>query len=210
MSQACMKIKWNAQFLKDVRRAPAGCQDVATRNGIHYAKFWEQLSPSRALICNGCHERMSRAPKARAVNHQWCQPDDQWQGNQGVRPVGGDNLNFYVKEGDFGASPTIEGAPAQVVTPKPGCLPRTERLRSAPERRQTSWRRGPGGGSALAPKRGSAGFWQGPFFYLNRHRSVNNVDAMLAISGAIQSRHAGPSRVWAPSGTCLFISLKLS
>jgi hypothetical protein len=30
----------------------------------------------------------------------------------------GDNLNFYVKEGDFGASPTMAPAPATTVTPK--------------------------------------------------------------------------------------------
>ena len=119
--QACMKIKWNAQFLKEHPRAPAGCQDVATRNGIHYAKFSgtvKSISGTDAVVAmknvagtEGTTIKVNTASGASlTINGKEMKASDLKVG---------DNLNFYVKEGDFGASPTIEGAPAQVVTPKP-------------------------------------------------------------------------------------------
>ena len=119
--QACMKIKWNAQFLKEHPRAPAGCQDVATRNGIHYAKFSgtvKSISGTDATVAmknvagtEGTTIKVNTASGASlTINGKEMKASDLKVG---------DNLNFYVKEGDFGASPTIEGAPAQVVTPKP-------------------------------------------------------------------------------------------
>ncbi len=119
--QACMKIKWNAQFLKEHPRAPAGCQDVATRNGQHYAKFSgtvKSISGNEATVAmknvagtEGTTIKVNTSGNAMvSINGKETKASDLKVG---------DNLNFYVKEGDFGASPTIEGAPVQMVTPKP-------------------------------------------------------------------------------------------
>ena len=118
---ACMKIKWNAQFLKEHPRAPAGCQEVDTRNGMRYAKF------------SGTVKSMSNGTAVVAMKNV----AGTEVGNITVSTTGtgmvtingketkasdlkvGDNLNFYVKEGEFGASETMSDAPAKTVTPKP-------------------------------------------------------------------------------------------
>jgi VCBS repeat-containing protein len=116
-----MKIKWNAQFLKEHPRAPAGCQEVDTRNGVKYAKFSgtvKSISGSQATVA------MKNVAGTEVGNITV-----DTTGNAMVKINGketkasdlkaGDNLNFYVKEGDFGASPTMgDMMPAKPVMPK--------------------------------------------------------------------------------------------
>jgi hypothetical protein len=119
--QACMKIKWNAQFLKEHPRAPAGCQDVAVRNGMKYAKFSgtvKAISGSEATVAmknvagtEGTMIKVNTSGSAAVtINGKEMKASDLKVG---------DNLNFYVKEGDFGASPTLDSPPMATVTPKP-------------------------------------------------------------------------------------------
>jgi hypothetical protein len=117
--QACMKIKWNAQFLKEHPRAPAGCQDVATRNGVKYAKFSgtvKSISGNEATVAmknvagtEGNTIKVNTGTGASVtINGKEMKASELKVG---------DNLNFYVKEGDFGASPTMD-APDAAMTPK--------------------------------------------------------------------------------------------
>ena len=121
---ACMKIKWNAQFLKEHPRAPAGCQEVDTRNGVRYAKFSgtvKSMSNGEATVAMknvaGTEGAMIKVKTGGdgmvTINGKEMKASDLKVG---------DNLNFYVKEGDFGASPTMSSADASMmkpVTPKP-------------------------------------------------------------------------------------------
>jgi hypothetical protein len=117
---ACMKIKWNAQFLKEHPRAPAGCQEVDTRNGIKYAKFSgtvKSISGGQATVAMknvagtelGSIKVDTSGGAMVTINGKETKASDLKVG---------DNLNFYVKEGDFGASPTMVAAPMTTVTPK--------------------------------------------------------------------------------------------
>ena len=118
--QACMKIQWNAQFLKEHPRAPAGCQSVVTRDGVKYAKFSgtvKSMSATEATVAmknvagtEGTTIKVATGGDAMvSINGKDTKAAD-------LKP--GDSLNFYVKEGDFGASPTMAAPKPAVVTPK--------------------------------------------------------------------------------------------
>ena len=119
--EACMKIKWNGQFLKEHPRAPAGCQEVDTRNGVKYAKFSgtvKSVADGAATVAMknvagtelGTIKVDTSGGAMVTINGKETKASDLKVG---------DNLNFYVKEGSFGASPTMAPAPTTVVTPKP-------------------------------------------------------------------------------------------
>jgi hypothetical protein len=119
--QACMNIKWSAQFLKEHPGAPAGCQEVDTRNGVRYAKFSgtvKSISGSEATVAMKNVAGTERATIK--VN----------TGGGGMVTINGketkasdikvgDNLNFYVKEGDFGVSSSMDASSGGMMTPKP-------------------------------------------------------------------------------------------
>ena len=118
--QACMKIQWNAQFLKEHPRAPAGCQEVVTRDGVKYAKFSgtvKSVSGTEATVAmknvagtEGTTIKVDTGGGAMVtINGKDTKASDLKVG---------DSLNFYVKEGEFGASPMLAPAKPAVVTPK--------------------------------------------------------------------------------------------
>ena len=117
---ACQKIKWNAQFLKEHPKAPAGCQGVVTRNGMKYAKFSgtvKSMVGTEATVgmknvagTEGGVIKVDTAGGAMVTING--------KDTKASELKVGDNLNFYVKEGEFGASPTTMAAPTTTVTPK--------------------------------------------------------------------------------------------
>ena len=116
---ACQKIKWNAQFLKEHPKAPAGCQGVVTRKGMKYAKFSgtvKSMAAGQATVAmknvagtEGTTIMVQTGDGMVTINGKDTKASDLKVG---------DNLNFYVKEGDFGASSTAMDAPMPTVTPK--------------------------------------------------------------------------------------------
>jgi hypothetical protein len=118
--QACMAIKWNSQFLKEHPNAPAGCQEVDTRNGVKYAKFSgtvKSVSSGEAMVAMKNVAGTERGMiKVNVGGDKMIMINGKQEKASDVKP--GDNLNFYVKEGDFGASPTMEPEMPATVTPK--------------------------------------------------------------------------------------------
>ena len=119
--QACMSIKWNAQFLKEHPGAPAGCQDVAVKNGQKFAKFSgtvKAINGSEATVAmknvagteRGMIKVNTGGGHSVTINGKEMKASDLKVG---------DNLNFYVKEGDFGASPSIDVPATPTMNPKP-------------------------------------------------------------------------------------------
>ena len=118
---ACSKIKWNAQFLKEHPNAPAGCQAVTNRDGVNYARFTgmvKSVSGTEATVA-----MKNVAGTERGTLKVDLSGDSMvtinGQEMKATELKAGDSLNFYVKEGDFGASPTIHATKPAVVTPKP-------------------------------------------------------------------------------------------
>ena len=119
--QACMKIKWNAQFLKEHPNAPAGCQDVAVKNGQKFAKFSgtvKSISGSEATVAmknvagteRGMIKVNTSSGASVTINGKEMKASDLKVG---------DNLNFYVREGDFGTSTSLDAPASPTVSPKP-------------------------------------------------------------------------------------------
>ena len=119
--QACMKIKWSAQFLKEHPGAPAGCQDVATKNGMKYAKFSGTVKSMDGMEATVAMKNVAGTERATIKVHTGGDAMVTINGKEMKASdlKVGDNLNFYVREGDFGASPTMDAPPAATVTPKP-------------------------------------------------------------------------------------------
>jgi hypothetical protein len=123
--QACMNIKWNAQFLKDHPNAPAGCQEVDTRDGVRYAKFSgtvKSVSGGEATVAMKNVAGTERGTvKVDVSGDKMIMINGKQQKAADVKP--GDNLNFYVKEGDFGAAAAMEPEKSMTVAPKPMSAP---------------------------------------------------------------------------------------
>jgi hypothetical protein len=119
--ESCANIKWNPAFLKDYPKAPVTCQEVTIKDGVKYAKF------------NG---------KVSKVNHQRVQVEitdvgdipvstiEFEVGQGGLITLGdktekvkdlriGDQLTFWVREGEFGVSPTLVDRPIAIIKPEP-------------------------------------------------------------------------------------------
>jgi len=118
--EACMKVQWNAQFLKEHPRAPAGCQAVVIRDGVKYAKFSgtvKSVSANQVTVAmknvagtEGTTIKVDTGGGAMVtINGKDTKASDLKVG---------DSLNFYVKEGEFGASPSMTKAAPATVTPK--------------------------------------------------------------------------------------------
>ncbi len=117
---ACMKIKWNAQFLKEHPRAPAGCQEVDTRNGVKYAKFSgtvKSIAGGQATVAMK-NVAGTEGTTIKVDTNTGGMVTINGKETKASELKVGDNLNFYVKEGDFGASPTMAPAATTTVTPK--------------------------------------------------------------------------------------------
>jgi hypothetical protein len=119
--QSCVNIKWNAAFLKEYPDAPATCQEVTVKDGVKYAKFYGKVSKvdhqsvqvaisdvgsfpvSTIAFEVGQGGRITLGDKTELVKD---------------RQVG-DRLTFWVREGEFGVSPTLADRPIAIIKPEP-------------------------------------------------------------------------------------------
>ena len=119
--EACMKIQWNAKFLKEHPRAPAGCQEVDTRDGVKYAKFSgtvKAISAGQATVAMK-NVAGTEVGSIKVDTGGGAMVTINGKETKAADLKVGDSLNFYVKEGDFGASPTMAPPKTTTVTPKP-------------------------------------------------------------------------------------------
>ena len=123
--ESCSNIKWNPAFLKEYPKAPVTCREVTVKDGIKYAKFDGKVSK---------------------VDHQSVQVELSDVGNIPVSTIAfevgvggritlgdktekvkdlrvGDQLTFWVREGEFGVSPTLVDKPMAII--KPDAMPAT-------------------------------------------------------------------------------------
>jgi hypothetical protein len=118
--ETCSKIQWNPAFLEAYPKAPITCREVTVKDGIKYAKF------------NG---------KVSKVSHRRVQVEVSDVGDIPVSTIAfevgvggritmgdktekvkdlrvGDQLTFWVREGEFGVSPTLMDKPIAVIKPE--------------------------------------------------------------------------------------------
>jgi hypothetical protein len=119
--QSCIDIKWNPAFLAQYPKAPVTCQEVTVKDGIKYAKFNGKVSKV---------ERQSVQVEISDVGNFPVSTIAFEVGKGGLITIGdktekvkdlrvGDLLTFWVREGEFGVSPTLTDRPIPIIKPEP-------------------------------------------------------------------------------------------
>jgi hypothetical protein len=117
--ESCSNIEWSPAFLKDYPKAPAACREVTVMDGVKYAKFNGKVSKvgenfvqvevsdvadipiSTIAFQVGVGGRVTMGDKVEKVKDLKL----------------GDLLTFWVREGQFGISPTLTDRPLTIVKP---------------------------------------------------------------------------------------------
>jgi hypothetical protein len=121
VGQSCATIKWNPEFLKLHPKAPVTCQEVTVRDGVKYAMFYGKVSKVTEQNVQVAITDVGNIPVS-SIAFQ--------VGAGGRITVGdktekvkdlriGDKLTFWVREGEFGVSPTLTDAPIAILKPEP-------------------------------------------------------------------------------------------
>jgi hypothetical protein len=121
--ESCSNIEWSPAFLKEYPRAPAACREVIVKDGIKFATFKGKVSKvgrdfvqvevsdvadipiSTIAFQIGVGGRVTMSDKVEKVKDLKV----------------GDQLTFWVREAQFGISPTLTDQPMRIV--KPEALP---------------------------------------------------------------------------------------
>ena len=119
--ESCINIKWNAAFLKDYPDAPVTCQAVTVKDGVKYAKFYGKVSKVDHQSVQVAISDVGNFPVSTIA----------FEVGQGGRITLGDKtemvkdlrvgdlLTFWVREGEFGVSPTLVDRPIAIIKPEP-------------------------------------------------------------------------------------------
>ncbi len=118
-NELCSNIAWNAAFLKDYPKAPAACRDVTVKDGVKYAKFNGKVSKVsdtyvQVEISDVGNFPISTIAFQVGVGGQVTMNDKV----ERVKDLKvGDQLTFWVPEGQFGISPTLADRPMAIIKP---------------------------------------------------------------------------------------------
>lgn len=119
--ESCANIKWNPAFLKDHPNAPVTCQEVSVKDGVKYAKFYGKVSKVQSQRVEVEISDVGAIPVSTIAFEV---------GKGGRITIGdktervkdlriGDQLTFWVREGEFGISPTLTDQPIAIIKPEP-------------------------------------------------------------------------------------------
>jgi hypothetical protein len=118
--ESCANIEWSAAFLKEYPKAPAACRQVIVKDGVKFATFDGKVSK---------------------VGHEFVQVEVSDDANLPISTIAfqigvggkvtmnnkiekvkdlkvGDLLTFWVREGQFGISPTLTDQPMTIIKPE--------------------------------------------------------------------------------------------
>jgi hypothetical protein len=119
-ADACANVKWSEAFLKTFPKAPAACRDVTLKDGVKYAMFNGKVSRvgphfvevdifddadlpiSTVAFQVGDGGRVTLNDKVQSVRDL----------------IVGDQLTFWIREGQFGSSPTVADEPISIIKPE--------------------------------------------------------------------------------------------
>jgi hypothetical protein len=124
--QSCANIAWNPAFLKEYPKAPITCRDVTVKDGVKYAKFMGKVSKvGKELVQVEMSDVGGFAVSTIAfqvgVGGRITLNDTKTEKVSDLRV--GDDLTFWVREGEFGVSPTLVDHPVVII--KPETMPAT-------------------------------------------------------------------------------------
>ena len=118
--ESCSNIEWSPAFLKEYPTAPAACREVIVKDGVKFATFDGKVSKVgheyvQVEVSDDANIPISTIAFQIGVggkvtlNHKVA----------GVRSLKvGDMLTFWVREGQFGISPTLTDQPMTIIKPE--------------------------------------------------------------------------------------------
>jgi len=123
--ESCSNIQWSSDVLKTYPTAPAACRDVTVNDGVKYARFDGTVAKVGENYVQVSISDVADTPISMIAFQI---------GVGGTVTVGDrtervkdlkvkDKLTFWVREGQFGISPTLVDKPMPIV--KPDAMPST-------------------------------------------------------------------------------------
>ena len=118
-AETCANIQWSADFLKTYPKAPAACRDVTVNDGIKYARFEGVVAKVgdnyvQVSISDVADIPISTVAFQIGVGGTVTIGDK----TERVRDLKlKDRLTFWVREGQFGISPTLADKPMAIIKP---------------------------------------------------------------------------------------------
>jgi len=118
--ESCSDIRWSPQFLEDYPKAAAACREVVVKDGVKYAKFNGKVSKVGHRFVQVAISDVADIPISTIAFEI---------GTGGKITMGdrvetvkdlklGDQLTFWVREGQFGVSPTLTDQPMKIIKPE--------------------------------------------------------------------------------------------
>jgi len=123
--ESCSNIQWSPIFLKDYPTAPAACRQVIVKDGVKFATFDGKVAKvGRQFVQVAVSDVAGIAISTIAFQigkGGRVTIDDKVEKVRDLKV--GDQLTFWVREGQFGISPTLTDQPMTII--KPEAMPAT-------------------------------------------------------------------------------------
>ncbi len=119
-AETCSNIQWSAAFLKDYPQAPAACRDVIIKDGVKYARIVGVVSEVGADYVQVAISDVADIPIS-VIAFQtgvggMVTINDKPERVKDLKV--NDRLTFWVREGQFGISPTVYDKPMAIIKPE--------------------------------------------------------------------------------------------
>jgi hypothetical protein len=118
--ESCSNIRWSPAFLKEYPKAAAACREVTVNDGIKYAKFNGKVSKVSGSFVQVEVSDVADIPISTIAFQVGVGGKITIDGKiERVRDLKvGDQLTFWVREGQFGVSPTLVDEPMPIIKPE--------------------------------------------------------------------------------------------
>ena len=124
-AETCSDIQWSAAFLKDYPKAPAACRDVIIKDGVKYATIVGVVQKVGADYVQVAITDVADIPIS-VIAFQIGVGGMVTINDKAVRVKNlkvNDRLTFWVREGQFGISPTLYDKPMAIIKPEAPAQP---------------------------------------------------------------------------------------
>ena len=118
--ESCSNIRWSPAFLKEYPKAAAACREVTVNDGIKYAKFNGKVSKVSGSFVQVEVSDVADIPISTIAFQVGVGGKITIDGKiERVRDLKvGDQLTFWVRECQFGVSPTLVDEPMPIIKPE--------------------------------------------------------------------------------------------
>ncbi len=118
-SNDCASIVWNPAFLRELPKAAAACRDVTVRDGIKYAQFKGKVSKVGKRYVQVAISDVANIPISMIAfeigDGGRITLNDKEEKVADLKI--GDQLTFWVHEGEFGVMPTLTDKTMRIIKP---------------------------------------------------------------------------------------------